>query len=144
MGRKISKPIKYLQIREIKSHYISVSLYQTRVSSQLICKISSLKKSIVISLQNCFNAVKTFLEKLLYVSACATIHVWRSEGNVWELVFSFQRICPRDGTQIFKLGSRYLCTLSCLTGPISSTFALKFISCFSFFLSFWYFHLSIE
>lgn len=41
----------------------------------------------------------------------ATAHMWRSEDNLWDLVLSFHRVGPRDGTQVIRCKHQYLYSL---------------------------------
>jgi hypothetical protein len=43
--------------------------------------------------------------------------IWRSEGNLRELVFCSYLIGLRDQTQVIRLGLKHLHLLSHLTGP---------------------------
>lgn len=42
------------------------------------------------------------------VRACIMSCMWRSEGILWALVFSFHYVGSRDGTPVFSPGSKYL------------------------------------
>lgn len=46
------------------------------------------------------------------------MYVWRSEGNLWELVFSFCHVDPRDWTPVLRLGSKYPYLLSLWPGQV--------------------------
>lgn len=46
---------------------------------------------------------------------CATAHVWRTEGNFQELVFSFYHTVIREWTQVVRLRVQYLYPLGHLT-----------------------------
>lgn len=47
---------------------------------------------------------------------CVQMHtptyMYKSVGSLWELVSSFQYVIPKDGTQVVKLASRDLYSLS--------------------------------
>lgn len=54
--------------------------------------------------------------KLLTV-VCAMTCIWRSQNNLGESCLSFYHVDPGDGTQVIKLDSEHLCTLTHLTSP---------------------------
>lgn len=39
---------------------------------------------------------------------CVTVCLWRSEGNLWELLLSFPDMGSGDGTQAIRLGNKFL------------------------------------
>jgi hypothetical protein len=52
--------------------------------------------------------------------------MWRSEDNLFKLVFFFHHVGPRDGTQVFRLGGKCL--------YLGTTFTAHFLfACLNFF-----------
>lgn len=60
----------------------------------------------------------------MYMYVCghehATVYLWRSDDNRQKLVLSFHHFSPRDQTQGFRLGGKWLCPLK---PPLASDFA---------------------
>lgn len=58
----------------------------------------------------------------VYLCWCAhaITHVWRSENNLWGLVFSFHPAGPGDKTYVTGVGGECLCPLShcCSVGDV--------------------------
>lgn len=52
---------------------------------------------------------------IVYVSVCHVI-VWRTEDNLWESIFSFNRVGPRVGTEAVSLVAREFTCLTHLAG----------------------------
>lgn len=67
----------------------------------------------------------------LYARAC----VWRSEDSLRELVLSLSHMDPRDGTQVFGLGSKYFYLLSHLADPSLFVYHLDNLYCLTDFTS---------
>lgn len=42
------------------------------------------------------------------------VHVWKLDGNSWELVLSLLRVGPGDGSWVIRLGGKCLLKFRCL------------------------------
>lgn len=42
------------------------------------------------------------------------VHVWKLDGNSWELVLSLLRVGPGDGSWVIRLDGKYLLKFRCL------------------------------
>jgi hypothetical protein len=58
----------------------------------------------------------------IYMHVCTCIYVGTCVEVRRQLAFSFHHVCPRDGTQVLRLGCKSLFSLSRLAGPHNHIF----------------------
>lgn len=97
----------------------------------LDCLVPSSCPPFLINLINLYVYVHVCICMQLYARAC----VWRSEDSLRESVLSLSHMDPRNGTQVFGLGSKYFYLLSHLAGPSLFVYPLDNLYCLTDFTS---------